>query len=60
MRPPVWRNIKSRDHYIPRCSPRGGYAVQLTLECGHLKHYKGSKEPKRGPVRCHECELKQD
>jgi hypothetical protein len=50
-----WRKVVGRESYTTSSHSRGTYSVALTLECGHQKHYKGSREPRSGRVRCPQC-----
>ena len=48
------REIMSRHYYRPKCAPRDGRAVIVTLTCGHEKRFKASNCPARW-TRCGEC-----
>jgi hypothetical protein len=52
------RKIIERRYYrTPSHPKRAGDSVIIGLVCGHLKHYKASKEPRGSYALCQECDL---
>lgn len=55
-RTPRKRKIVKRQYYRTGSHPVGAKdSVNVTLDCGHRKHYKGSAEPKTDVVYCTDC-----